>query len=79
MLEAMVMVQTGRIVDGKVVVDDDVLLPEGAVVDIVIHGAKERFTLTPDQEERLARAMGQAERGEVVSADEFWAKVRRAR
>jgi hypothetical protein len=73
----MVMIQTGRVVDGKVVVDDDVPLPEGAVVGIVIRGDDQRFELTPEQEERIARAVQQIERGEVVSAEDFWAKVRR--
>ncbi len=71
------MIQTGRVVDGKVVVDDDVPLPEGAVVGIVIRGDDQRFELTPEQEERIARAVQQIERGEVVSAEDFWAKVRR--
>jgi hypothetical protein len=79
MLDPMVMIQTGRVVDGKVVVDDDAPLPEGAVVGIVLRGDDQRFELTPEQEERIARALEQIERGEGISAEDFWAKVRRSR
>jgi hypothetical protein len=79
MLEEMVMIQTGRVVDGKVVVDDDMPLPEGAIVGIVIRDHEERFELTLEEEERIARSVAEIERGEVVSGDDFLAKLRRTR
>ena len=57
----------------------DTTVPEGAVVSIVIQGDEESFTLTPEQEEKIAQAIGQVERGEGIPADEFWAKLKRSR
>jgi hypothetical protein len=74
----MVMIQTGRVVDGKIVVDDDAPLPEGAVVGIMIRDGEDSFELTSEGEARIARAVGQIQRGEGITPDEFWAKVRSA-
>ena len=73
------MIQTGRVVDGKVVVDDDVPLPEGAIVGVVIRDPDEHFELTPEQEEHIAQALEEIKRGEGISLDELRAKMRRAR
>lgn len=57
---------TGTIVNGKIVLED-VVLDEGVVVAVVTRGADERFSLTEAQEEELAEALAEIERGEFVT------------
>lgn len=64
---------TGRVVDGKVVVDGDPP-PEGTQVTIQVAGEDEPFALTPDMEAELAESIAEIERGEYVTWDEL--KVR---
>ena len=60
----------GTVVNGKVVVEGSVL-EEGAVVTVLTRGAKESFSLTPEQEDELLEAMAEIDRGECVSLDEL--------
>ena len=75
----MVSIQTGVVVDGRVVVDDDVTLPEGEVVGILVHDHEQAFDLGPAGEVKIARAVGQIDRGEGLSEEAFWARVRSSR
>lgn len=80
MLEDMVMIQTGRVVDGKVVVDDDVPLPEGAVVGVVIaSGDDDAAELTPQQQEHITLALEEIKRGEGISLATLREEMRRNR
>jgi hypothetical protein len=80
MLEAMVMIQAGRVVNGKVVVDDDMPLPEGALVGVVIGDLDDDAAeLTPEQEELIAQSLEEIKRGEVISGEDFLAKLRSMR
>lgn len=71
----MVLVQ-GKVVGGKIVLDQDVPLPEGAVVFSAVVADNEPFELTPEQEDELALASAECDRGEVVDAFEFLAQLR---
>ena len=69
-------VATGKVIDGKVVVEG-APLDEGAVVTIFARDADETFAVTPDEEAALLVAIGEVERGETVSAEEHLDSLRR--
>lgn len=66
----------GTVVSGKVVIEGDAL-PEGASVTVLAPEGDESFELGPTEEEALLAAMAEADRGEVVSADEVVRGLRR--
>ncbi len=68
-------VVTGRVVDGKVVVEGGAL-DEGATVTIIVRG-DETFELSPEEEAALLTAIDEADRGEVVAAEEVLKSIRR--
>jgi hypothetical protein len=63
-------VATGKVIDGKVVVEG-AQLPEGAVVTVLSRGAAERFSLTLAEEDALLEAMAEIERGEFVTLEDL--------
>lgn len=67
-------VVTGRVVDGRVVVED-VELPEGAFVDVYIDDAPE-LGLSEAEEAELEAAMNDIRSGNYVSADELFRRLR---
>jgi len=69
-------VTTGKVVEGKVVVEGDPL-PEGAVVTILARDADETFEVPPELEAELLESIAQADRGETISADELLERLRR--
>lgn len=66
---------SGRVVDGKVVVDGDPL-PEGARVTVLTRESDETFLLDPDAEAELLASIAEADRGERVPASEVLGKLR---
>ena len=64
-------VATGRVVEGKVVLEGEPLA-EGAVVTVVARDDDDTFDVSPDEERALLEAMAQADRGQVIS----WAELR---
>jgi hypothetical protein len=71
-------VATGKVVDGKVLLEGEPLT-EGSIVTILAQDDEETFDVTPEQEQELLAAMAEAERGEVVSWEELRAQLRRKR
>jgi hypothetical protein len=69
---------SGRVVDGKVVVEGD-SLDEGTVVTVVAPEDDETFELSPDEEAALLVSIAQADRGEVVPAATVLDRLRRHR
>jgi hypothetical protein len=69
---------TGRVVNGKIEVDDD-SLPEGAIVTVHIHDDEETFEPTPEEEAMLLAAIAEADRGEFVSWAELLNELRSRR
>lgn len=69
-------VATGRVVDGKIVLDGEPLA-EGSVVTVVAREDDEAFDVSPDEEKALLAAIAQADRGEVVSWEELQERLRR--
>ena len=68
------LVTSGKIVDGKVVVEG-ALLPEGEVVTVLAREPGEDFVLTPEQERFLTESAEQARRREVISGDEMLRRI----
>ena len=71
-----VRVATGRVVDGKVVVEGEPL-EEGAVVTVLAGDDEESFTLSLDQEQALRLAIADADQGEGVEAEAFLEQLTR--
>jgi hypothetical protein len=67
-------VTTGKVVLGKVVVEGEPL-DEGTVVTVLAPEDSETFELNPEAEVALLAAIGEADRGEVVSGDEVLHKL----
>mgnify|MGYP003383150559 FL=1 len=70
------LVISGTVVDGKVVVED-LSLPEGTAVTILARGDEAVVKLSPQEEGELLAALDEADREEGVSAEEFFARLRR--
>ena len=69
-------VVSGRVVDGKVVPLGG-HLEEGAIVTIVSEESTDAFEMSPELEAALVRSIEEADRGEVVSAEQVLAELRR--
>lgn len=67
---------TGTVVDGKIVVEGEIL-PEGTVVTILARESDEAFELPPDLEAELLESIAEAKRGDVISAKALLARLRR--
>lgn len=65
-----------RVTTGKVVVEGE-LLGEGAVVTVLAPEDSETFELNPEAEAAPLTAIGEADRGEVVSGYEVLRKLDR--
>ena len=63
---------------GKIVVEGEPL-PEGAVVTILAREGDETFELDASMEAELLESLAEAERGEIVSADEVLRDLRNSR
>ncbi|OFW02175.1 MAG: hypothetical protein A3I61_06760 [Acidobacteria bacterium RIFCSPLOWO2_02_FULL_68_18] len=70
-------VATGRVVEGKVVVEGE-RWAEGAVVTVVARDDEDTFDVSADEERALLEAMAQADRGQVVSWEALREQLRRS-
>ena len=69
-------IATGKVVDGKVIVEG-AYFEEGASVTVLARDDEGGVTLTPEEEAELLLAITEADRGELVSAEEVLAKLAR--
>ena len=67
-------IATGKVIGGKVVVDG-APLEEGETVTVLARDGEDGFTLTPEEESELLLCISEADRGEMVSAEEVLAKL----
>lgn len=67
---------TGKVVQGKVVVEGDAL-PEGAIVTVLSADGPETFEVPADLEVELAESLAQAARGEALPVADVLARLRR--
>ena len=70
-------VATGRVVEGKVVLEG-APLAEGAVVTVVAREEADTFDVSPEDERALLEAIAQADRGQVVSWERLREQLRRS-
>ena len=69
------LITTGKVHEGTIQLDGETL-PEGAIVTVLTPEGDETFELGPEQEAQLLAALGEAERGEVISASELLQQIR---
>ena len=69
-------VVTGTVIDGKIVVEG-LSLPEGTAVTVLARGDEAVVKLSPQEEADLLAALDEADREEGISAEEFFARLRR--
>jgi hypothetical protein len=69
-------VATGTVIGGKIVVDGEPL-PDGLSVTILAREPDEPFDVPPELEAELLESIAQAERGELIPADDVLARLRR--
>ena len=69
------LITTGKVHDGTIQLDGE-SLPEGAIVTVLTHEGDEIFELEPEQEAQLLAAIGEAERGEVITAFQLLQQIR---
>lgn len=68
-------IATGRVIDGKVVLEGEPL-GEGTVVTVVVGDDDEAFEVSDQDEEALLAAVAQADRGQVISWEKLRAQLR---
>ena len=67
---------TGKVIDGKVVVEGDPL-PEGSTVRVIFPIHDEAVELTDEDWADLKEAIAEIERGEYITGEELLADLRR--
>ena len=66
---------TGTVVDGKIVVDDPEL-EDGTAVFVVTRERDDGVRLSPEERAELEAGIAEADRGELIPGDEFFARLR---
>ena len=68
---------TALVRGGAIVPDDDVELPEGTRVTVVTGGPGREVELSASEEEELLESIREAERGDVVTAEDLHRRLAR--
>lgn len=68
-------ITSGRVVSGKIVVDGEPL-PDGAVVTVLAREGDETFELDAAAEAKLLASIAEADRGETIPAEEVLRALR---
>ena len=66
---------TGKVVNGRIEVQD-VELPEGTEVTVYYSGGEPEIHLTPEQLAELDEAIAEADRGELIPAEDVLRELR---
>jgi hypothetical protein len=69
-----VKITTGTVTQGTIVVEGQPF-SEGEKVTVLSYADKELFRVTPEQKRLLLESIAQADRGELVDADELFAEL----
>ena len=69
-------IATGTVVDRKIVVDDPEL-KDGTDVFILSREREDNVRLSPEELAELEAGIAEADRGEMIPGDEFFARLRR--
>lgn len=62
-------VTSGKVVSGQIVVDGEPL-PDGSLVTVLARDVDESFELDPSAEAELLLSLAEADRGELIPAEE---------
>jgi hypothetical protein len=65
----------GRVIGGQVVVEGEPL-PDGAMVTVLSREGDETFELDADAEAELLESIAQADRGELIPAEQVLTRLR---
>jgi predicted transcriptional regulator len=68
---------TARVKGDAIVFDEDVELPERSRVTVIADEREAPFELTAEQNAELAESIAEADRGEVISAEELFRRLSR--
>jgi len=68
---------TAKVIDGQLDLPEGVL-EEGVTITLLVPEKEEDFELTEEQQEELAQALAEADRGEGVDGWQFLAELRRS-
>jgi hypothetical protein len=68
-------ITSGRVVAGKIVIDGEPL-PEGAVVTVLAREGDETFELDAALEAELLESMAEGDRGQTISSEEVLRTLR---
>jgi len=68
---------TAKVIDGQLDLPEGIL-EEGVTVTLLVPEEDEDFELTEEQQEELAQALAEADRGEGVEGWQFLAELRRS-
>jgi hypothetical protein len=71
-------VATGKVIEGKVVVEG-LPLEEGSVVTVLARDREETFHLSPEEEAEILLSIAEADRDETLSGDEVLQSLPRSR
>ena len=69
-------VATGKVIAGKVVVEG-LTLAEGEVVTVLTQESETAVYLSADEEAELLEAIAETDRGETISPEELFSRLRR--
>jgi predicted transcriptional regulator len=69
-------VATGTVLSGRVILDDSEFT-DGTHVVVVSRDREDEVRLSPDELAELEAGLAEADRGETISGDEFFALLRR--
>ena len=69
-------IATGTVVDRKIVVDDPAL-KDGTDVFILTRESEDDVRLSPEELAELEAGIAEADRGEMIPGQEFFARLRR--
>jgi hypothetical protein len=62
---------SARVQNGAIVPDEGIELAEGTLVTVIAGETRAALELSPADEAELAEAIAEADRGDVISADEL--------
>jgi hypothetical protein len=68
---------TAKVIDGQLDLPEGVL-EEGVTITLLVPEKEEDFELTEEQQEELAQALAEADRGEGVDGWQFLAELRQS-
>lgn len=69
-------VATGTVISGKVVLTDSAI-PDGTDVYVLTRDAEEIPRLSPEELAELEAGIAEADRGDMISGEEFFKQLRR--